>query len=92
MKTIRIEVKGRVQGVFFRQRTLEMAERLGITGYVRNEPDGSVQIVATGNQLELDSLEEWCWKGPDRARVSSVEVTETGFIPFSAFVIRRGEG
>jgi acylphosphatase len=91
MKTISIGVKGKVQGVFFRQSTKEKAVELGVSGYVKNESDGSVKILATGNTAELDKLVEWCWEGPARASVSSVEVNEITLTAFQGFVIWRGD-
>jgi acylphosphatase len=67
-----IIVKGKVQGVYFRQRTMETALRLGVTGTVRNLADGSVEIIATGTETALQQLIEWCHEGPSRAKVVEV--------------------
>lgn len=66
----RIICKGRVQGVFYRASTQEKALALGVKGWVRNEPDGSVMIHA--EQGEVDELIEWCRVEPPHARVESV--------------------
>lgn len=71
-----IRVKGKVQGVFYRASAKEKAQSLGITGFVRNRHDGSVQIVAYGSQDQLDALTEWAGSGPSGAVVSSVDVEE----------------
>ena len=69
-----IRIKGRVQGVFFRTEVKKIADVLGITGWVKNEPDGSVAVVAEGKEEELQKLIEWCKKGTDISRVENVEV------------------
>lgn len=66
------EIKGRVQRVFFRASTETEARRLGLTGWVRNRPDGSVELVAEGPRKALEELLVWCAQGPPRAVVSSV--------------------
>ena len=71
----RIVVSGRVQGVFFRASTREEAARLGLGGWVRNLPDGRVEIVAEGSRERLDALLEWCRHGPSYARVEQVDVS-----------------
>ena len=65
-------VEGRVQGVWFRDSTRREASALGITGYARNMPDGSVEVLACGNPAALDSLAAWLEQGPPMARVDSV--------------------
>lgn len=65
-------VSGKVQGVYFRQTTKEKAKTLNITGTVKNLPDGTVHITATGTADQLKEIIEWCWQGPSRARVSNV--------------------
>ena len=69
-----MRVRGRVQGVYFRASTAECAHRLALSGYVRNEPDGSVLVLAAGAAPALDELVEWLHTGPPMARVTSVEV------------------
>jgi acylphosphatase len=89
MKTIVIVVKGKVQGVYFRQSTKEKAATLEIKGTVSNEPDGSVRIVATGNEEQLQQLVQWCHYGPSSARVASVQVSESPYEAFPDFSIVR---
>jgi len=72
----RFIVNGRVQGVFFRARTQELARKLGLFGWVRNCEDGTVEIHAEGNSDALKELESWCHRGPPGAAVESVEVEE----------------
>lgn len=72
IETIRFLVKGKVQGVFYRQSALEQAVALGLTGYVRNLPDGSVEALAQGSSGQVDQFREWLHKGPPMARVDEV--------------------
>ncbi|WP_018950617.1 acylphosphatase [Thioalkalivibrio sp. ALMg11] len=72
----RWRVSGQVQGVFFRASTRDEAQRLGLAGYARNEPDGSVEVLAVGPRIALDELEEWLAEGPRQARVDAVEAEE----------------
>lgn len=74
MHRVRLRIKGRVQGVFFRASAKETAMNLGITGWVKNQPDGTVETVAEGEQEELDRFIEWCREGPENASVADVEV------------------
>jgi acylphosphatase len=69
----RFRVTGRVQGVFFRDSTRQVAESLKLTGYARNVPDGSVEILACGSRESLSKLESWLQSGPPRAEVENVE-------------------
>ena len=71
---VHLEIRGRVQGVFFRAETVDQAVGLGLVGWVRNRRDGSVEVVAEGERALLEQLIAWCWKGPALARVSQVEV------------------
>ena len=71
---LRIRVSGHVQGVFFRNWTIAEARALGITGWVRNRADGSVEILAFGDGPALDALVQRCHDGPEHAQVERVEV------------------
>jgi acylphosphatase len=73
-QTLKVRIKGRVQGVSFRYWTLRQAERLGLTGWVRNEDDGSVLALISGPQTAVLTMVERFWKGPSAASVSSVEM------------------
>lgn len=68
----RFVVSGRVQGVSFRIATQREGRRLGLCGWVRNQDDGSVEVVACGGDQEIRQLEEWLWRGPPGARVTMV--------------------
>lgn len=69
-----VRIIGRVQGVFFRVSAESEAKRLDLTGWVRNRPDGSVELVAEGTKARLDDLIAWCRHGPPRAEVEDVQV------------------
>jgi acylphosphatase len=71
---VRVSVRGRVQVVWFRGATREQAERLGVVGWARNLPDGSVEVVAQGTPEAVEQLVAWCRQGPPGARVASVDV------------------
>ena len=72
----RIVVRGRVQGVWFRETTRRAAEQRGVSGWVRNRPDGTVEAVLEGPAGAVESLVDQCRRGPAGARVDHVEVTE----------------
>ena len=67
-----VYVSGRVQGVFFRESTREKAEDLGLSGWVRNLPDGRVEAVFEGDPERVRALVAWCEEGPSSAEVESV--------------------
>lgn len=69
-----IFVSGRVQGVFFRQKTRQQAERLGVKGWIRNLPDGKVEGIFEGEEKAVETLVEYCKHGPSRAIVENVEL------------------
>jgi acylphosphatase len=71
---VRVVVRGRVQGVFFRAATAQEARGLGLSGWVRNRTDGSVEIRAEGAHRNLEMLLAWAHQGPPAARVEDVEV------------------
>lgn len=85
-----LKITGRVQGVFYRDSAQSEARRLGLSGFVRNLKDGSVQAVAEGKPEDVEAFIAWCKKGPPAAQVDSVAVSEepaTG--EFASFVVLR---
>jgi len=74
MKRVRILVQGRVQGVYYRASARDQARRFDLSGWARNCPDGSVEVVAEGERLQLEQLIAWCRKGPPAAVVTHVDV------------------
>jgi len=71
---VHLEIRGRVQGVFFRAETADQAVALGLKGWVRNRRDGSVEVVAEGEKDRIEQLLAWCRQGPTLARVSEIAV------------------
>jgi len=89
MQRVRILVKGTVQGVFFRSNAKREAESLGLTGYAKNMPDGTVEVIAEGPKEKLDELVEFCKKGPEAAEVSKIDVKfEKASNEFESFEVR----
>lgn len=86
-KHLTMRIFGKVQGVFFRVTTKEHAERLGITGFVRNEPDGSVLIEAEGTAAHMKEFSQWCSEGPEGAIVESIIDEEGKVEGYTAFEI-----
>lgn len=68
----RFRIEGRVQGVWFRESTRQQAAMRGITGYARNCPDGSVEVVAHGSAEAISALRDWLHQGPPMAEVTRV--------------------
>lgn len=73
---VRVFVEGRVQGVWFRDSTWHQADRLGVSGWVRNLPDGRVEAVYEGPPEAVEELLAWTRRGPDRARVTAVHIQD----------------
>ena len=76
MKRVRVVVTGRVQGVFFRDACRYEAEARDVTGWVRNNRDGSVEAAFEGEPTAVDAMVAWCRHGPPRATVIDVDVAE----------------
>ena len=85
----RLQIFGRVQGVFYRASTQQEAERLGVAGWVRNRADGSVEAEVHGSASAVTALIDWCQHGPPGARVERVAVTECAPATGSGFEILR---
>lgn len=89
IKHLNIRVTGLVQGVFYRATASLKASQLGITGFVRNERDGSVYIEAEGHADKLAIFAMWCQQGPTGARVEKVETEEGTVKGFERFETKR---
>ncbi len=74
MSRAHVYVSGVVQGVFFRMHTKRMADSVGVTGWVRNLPDGRVEAVFEGRKRDVEKMIDWCKKGPSGAIVKSIEI------------------
>ena len=84
-----IRITGRVQGVFFRQWTADTADRLGVSGWVRNRPDGSVEVQASGEPGAVEALIAELRHGPPMAEVSDIAIEEIEAGPATGFWVRR---
>lgn len=89
IKHLSIKVTGKVQGVFFRASTKDVAEKLDLHGFVRNERDGSVYIEVEGEEENLRQFVVWCQQGPVHAQVSKVELIEGKVQNFTSFEVKR---
>lgn len=88
MKRVHLIISGRVQGVWFRHNTSKVANKLGLTGFVRNLPNGDVEVIAEGDEKKLKELIEFCNRGPIGAHVKNVRIEhEKPKNEFSSFLI-----
>ena len=89
VKIAHLVIKGRVQGVFYRAFTREVAVSLGLKGWVRNLYDGNVEAVLEGSKADIESAIVQCYKGPSASSVSDIDVSWEGYEgEFNSFVIR----
>ncbi|MGE5616245.1 MAG: acylphosphatase [Bacillota bacterium] len=84
----RLVAHGRVQGVWFRESMRRKAETLGVTGWVRNRMDGSVEALVQGPPDAVEAMVEWARRGPERANVARLDVETTGAQPLASFETR----
>lgn len=78
-KRIHLVIRGRVQGVYFRAAAQREARRLGVTGWVKNRNDGSVELLAEGDEDAIKELAGWAQRGPSAARVDHVDTRWRGY-------------
>lgn len=90
MPTKHLLINGKVQGVFYRATAKEMAEKLGLTGWVKNTSEGNVEAVISGEEQPVKKFIDWCRHGPSGAKVTHVEVMEAQEENFWDFTIIRG--
>ena len=83
---VRVVIKGRVQGVFYRNWTIENANQMGLKGWVRNRRDGSVEALFSGNPDSVQEIEQRCRRGPPSAVVTGFEVFPSTEDPGDGFV------
>jgi len=87
-KAVKIRIHGRVQGVGFRYSAVQAAVKAGVSGWVRNEWDGTVLVYCEGNTQSVDMFIGWCQKGPSLSRIVSLDITEVEYQGlFSGFKI-----
>ena len=89
MKTVRLTIIGKVQGVFYRATAKDVADLTGVKGWVRNLPDNNVEITATATEESLQKFINWCKQGPPKAKVDDVIVEQLDREEFSGFRIIR---
>jgi acylphosphatase len=90
MPTKHLLIKGKVQGVFYRATAREVAEKLGLTGWVKNTEDGHVEAIVSGAEKPVQQFVEWCWQGPPSARVTAVAIGDAPDENLAAFTVIRG--
>lgn len=88
MKHLNIRIRGRVQRVGFRFRTMEAAYKYGVSGIVMNQDDNSVYIEAEGEEVALEKFQAWCHTGPLGAKVEAVEITDGPLKHYTSFEIK----
>lgn len=89
METVHLVISGKVQGVFFRETSRRLAEKLHIKGWIKNTPDGKVEALITGNEKDLDDFVDFCKKGPERAEVEEVKILKKQKMDFDKFEVIR---
>ena len=90
MPTIHLLIKGEVQGVFYRATAKKIADKLRVTGWIKNREDDDVEAMVTGSQQQLDEFTVWCRRGPEKAKVEDVLVTPENETSFNDFEVIRG--
>ena len=89
MKTYHIIVSGNVQGVFYRVTARDKAKECSLTGWVKNTDNGDVEIMATGEEENLQQFIEWCRTGPSKAKVDNVVANVVATTNFRSFAVVR---
>jgi acylphosphatase len=91
MPVKQLHIKGKVQGVFYRASAKEMADKIGLKGWIRNKKDGSVEACITGSEESVENFIVWCKKGPKGAIVTAVDIVDKESPEhFDSFTIMRG--
>ena len=89
MPTIHLLIKGKVQGVFYRATAKEVADEIGLRGWVKNTEEGDVEAMVSGSEQELERYIKWAWEGPRRAKVTDVIISPNPDADFTDFKIVR---
>ena len=87
MQTVHLVIKGKVQGVYYRASAKDVAREVGVTGWVKNMPDGNVEVIVSGSEERVEKFIEWCRKGPKNAEVTEVIVNDSKEKPLTDFRI-----
>jgi acylphosphatase len=88
MPTVHLDIKGKVQGVFFRATAKKVAENYNLTGWIKNKSNGNVEAIVTGEKNRVEMFIDWCKKGPENARVTEVSITDEEEIVFNNFFVK----
>ena len=89
MPTVHLVIKGKVQGVFFRATAKDVADEIGVKGWVKNTEEGNVEVMASGSDAQIQKFIAWCKTGPKRAIVTDVMVANTEEENFKKFEVVR---
>jgi acylphosphatase len=89
MPTVHLIIKGRVQGVFFRATAKDVADEIGLKGWVKNTEEGNVEIMTSGTDEQLQKFVDWCKVGPRKAMVTDVVSTQMPDENFDEFKVLR---
>ena len=89
MITVHLEIKGKVQGVFYRATARRIAEKNNLKGWIKNKSNGDVEAVVSGKKEDVDIFIEWCRKGPENAVVDEVNITHLEETVFKEFNVKR---
>ncbi len=84
-----ITIKGKVQRVAYRFTAQQMAIKLGLTGYVKNLPNGDVYMELEGQEDDIEKMIQWCYGGPPKAKVTEVDAVESELRDFKNFELKR---
>jgi acylphosphatase len=90
MPTKHVLIKGKVQGVFYRATARDVAQKLGLNGWVKNTDEGHVEAVVSGAAGPVQKFIDWCWKGPVLAHVTAVDAVDIPNEEFTSFTVIRG--
>jgi acylphosphatase len=85
VKSVRVRISGRVQGVWYRGWVVREATRLRLNGWVRNRADGSVEAVFHGASESIDNIAQKCWEGPSGAHIKTIDIAEETEVPDDGF-------
>ena len=91
MQTVHLIISGKVQGVFFRETSRKIAEKLNIKGWIKNVPEEKVEAMITGEENDVNDFIKWCKTGPDKAKVKEVIVSKEVDTFFDKFEVKRRE-
>ena len=87
--TVHLLIEGEVQGVFYRATAKEMADKLGVTGWIKNTWEGKVEAMVAGDEISVQKFVGWCWEGPKKANVTNVTVSKKEEKTFDNFSVVR---